>query len=76
MAPDGFGHGQTQHVIYSNELPQMPASLRWFHDHAMGATRLDVFAGLAAAYLIRDSHDTGAEPNRSEFPVGRTRFRW
>jgi spore coat protein A, manganese oxidase len=70
MAPDGFGHGQTQHVIYSNELPQMPASLRWFHDHAMGATRLDVFAGLAAAYLIRDSHDTGAEPNPIGVPGG------
>jgi FtsP/CotA-like multicopper oxidase with cupredoxin domain len=26
----------------------------WFHDHTLGATRLNVFAGLAGAYLIDD----------------------
>lgn len=26
----------------------------WFHDHAMGITRLNVFAGLAGLYLITD----------------------
>jgi spore coat protein A, manganese oxidase len=70
VRPDGYGHGQTQHVVYPNELPQMPASLRWFHDHAMGATRLDVFAGLAAAYLLRDGYDTGTEPNPIGVPGG------
>ena len=48
----------------------MPASLRWFHDHGMGTTRLNVFAGLAAGYLIRDSHDTGTEPNPIGIPGG------
>jgi spore coat protein A, manganese oxidase len=66
----GFGHGQTQHVYYTNQRPQMPATLSWFHDHAFGATRLNVFAGLAAAYLIRDEHDTGAEPNPAGLPGG------
>jgi spore coat protein A, manganese oxidase len=66
----GFGHGQTQHVYYTNQRPQMPASLLWFHDHAFGATRLNVFAGLAAAYLLRDEHDTGAEPNPAGLPGG------
>ncbi len=70
LTPDGFGRGETQHVTYSNELPQMPASLRWFHDHGMGTTRLDVFAGLAGAYLIRDVHDTGTEPNPIGIPGG------
>jgi spore coat protein A len=68
--PDGFAHGQTQHVYYPNPVEQMPASLRWFHDHAMGATRLNVFAGLAAAYLLRDKHDTGTEPNPIGVPGG------
>jgi FtsP/CotA-like multicopper oxidase with cupredoxin domain len=36
----------------------MPASLLWFHDHAFGATRLNVFAGLAGAYIVRD-HNLG-----------------
>jgi spore coat protein A, manganese oxidase len=50
---NGFSHGQTQHVYYPNQRPQMPATLSWFHDHAFGATRLGVFAGLAAAYQAR-----------------------
>ena len=66
----GYAPGQTQHVYYTNQLPQMPASLRWFHDHGMGTTRLNVFAGLAAGYLIRDSHDTGTEPNPIGIPGG------
>src|ERR1700757_256386 len=41
ITPNGFGPGDTQMVHYSNQLPQMPASLLWFHDHALGATRLN-----------------------------------
>jgi spore coat protein A len=67
---NGFGHGQTQDVYYTNQLPQMPASLLWFHDHAFGATRLNVFAGLAAAYILRDEFDTGTEPNPIGIPGG------
>jgi spore coat protein A len=67
---DGFGPGETQEVFYTNQLPQMPASMLWFHDHAFGATRLNVFAGLAAAYILRDEHDTGTEPNPADIPGG------
>jgi spore coat protein A, manganese oxidase len=70
VTPDGFGHGETQTVHYSNQAPQMPASLLWFHDHGLGATRLNVFAGLAAAYILRDEFDTGAEPNSIGIPGG------
>ena len=31
----------------------------WYHDHALGITRLNVFAGLAAGYLIRNADDPG-----------------
>jgi spore coat protein A len=70
VTPDGFGPGETQTVFYTNETPQMPASLLWFHDHGLGATRLNVFAGLAAAYILRDQHDTGDEPNPIGLPGG------
>jgi spore coat protein A len=70
ITPDGFGPGDTQTVHYTNQLPQMPASLVWFHDHALGATRLNVFAGLAAAYILRDQYDTGLEPNPIGIPGG------
>jgi spore coat protein A len=66
----GFPPGGVQMVHYSNQLPQMPASLLWFHDHGLGATRLNVFAGLAAAYIVRDQYDTGSEPNPIGIPGG------
>jgi len=31
----------------------------WYHDHALGITRLNVFAGLAGGYLIRNADDDG-----------------
>jgi spore coat protein A len=70
VTPDGWGPGETQHVRYTNELPQMPASFLWFHDHGLGATRLNVLAGLAAAYILRDDLDTGDEPNPIGLPGG------
>jgi spore coat protein A len=68
--PDGFGYGETQTVYYPNQAPQNRASLLWFHDHGLGATRLNVFAGLAAAYLIRDQYDTGGSDNPNGLPSG------
>jgi spore coat protein A len=70
VTPTGFGPGETQTVLYTNQSPQMPASLLWFHDHGLGATRLNVFAGLAAAYIVRDAYDTGLEPNPIGIPGG------
>lgn len=67
ITPDGFGTGDAQHVTYPN---QQPATLLWFHDHGLGTTRLNVFAGLAAGYIIRDEFDTGAEPNEIGIPGG------
>ena len=33
-------------------------ALIWFHDHTLGATRLNVYCGLAGGYLIHDPNDT------------------
>lgn len=41
-------------VTYSYDNSQIANHL-WYHDHAMGITRLNVYAGLAANYLLRDS---------------------
>lgn len=40
--------------VYPNE---QPVTTLFYHDHALGETRLNVQAGLAGFYLIRDSHD-------------------
>jgi spore coat protein A, manganese oxidase len=34
-----------------------PATTLWYHDHALGITRLNVYAGLAGCYLIRDAEE-------------------
>ena len=33
------------------------ARLMWYHDHAMGITRLNAYAGLASAYILRDDFE-------------------
>jgi spore coat protein A, manganese oxidase len=40
-------------VIYRYPNNQDPANI-WFHDHTLGATRLNVYAGIAGAYPIVD----------------------
>jgi spore coat protein A len=57
--PGAFPPGTTQSVTYPNE---QPATLSWYHDHYLGDTRMNVVAGLAGGYLIRDSFDTGSNP--------------
>jgi FtsP/CotA-like multicopper oxidase with cupredoxin domain len=46
------------------------ATTLWFHDHALGMTRLNVYSGLAGFYLIRDARDTGARTNPIGLPGG------
>ena len=59
--PGTGGPGSNQAVYrYPNE--QEPA-LIWFHDHALGATRLNVYAGLAGGYLLTDPSDTSIPSN-------------
>ncbi len=35
------------------------ATLLWYHDHAWAITRFNPFAGLAAAYILRDAGENG-----------------
>jgi spore coat protein A len=42
--------------IYDYPNIQRGATL-WYHAHAIGITRLNVYAGLAGAYIIRDNHE-------------------
>ena len=49
---DTFLPGDQETYIYGNH--QLPSAL-WYHDHAIGTTRLSVYLGLAGFYLIRDA---------------------
>jgi FtsP/CotA-like multicopper oxidase with cupredoxin domain len=50
MAQTGPGF-VTDTYVYPNA---QQATTLWYHDHALGATRLNVYAGLAGFYLLRD----------------------
>jgi len=43
-----------QQDVYQYPNSQHPATL-WYHDHALGITRLNVMMGLAGFYLLRDA---------------------
>ena len=47
------------------------AKMLWYHDHALGITRLNVAAGLAGVVLVRDSYDTGTATNPLGLPAGK-----
>ncbi|MBJ7331640.1 MAG: multicopper oxidase domain-containing protein, partial [Solirubrobacteraceae bacterium] len=49
----------------------MEATSLWYHDHAMGTTRLSLYAGLAGAFWIRDEFDTGEPDNALGLPAGK-----
>lgn len=46
-----------------------PAGTLWYHDHALGITRLNVYAGMAGFYIVRDAHDTGLPGNPLNLPA-------
>ena len=75
--PDAWftnGFGQTgpffDRKIYSYPNDQQATTL-WYHDHADGITRLNVFTGLEGFYLIRDERedDLGLPSGRFEIPL-------
>jgi len=58
-AGDVQGGGATnQHNLYPYSNGQPTATI-WYHDHALGITRLNVYMGLAGAYVVTDA---AAEP--------------
>lgn len=46
-----------------------PASTIWYHDHALGITRLNVMMGMAGFYLIRDSNELSLDLPSGEYEI-------
>ncbi|HKT02864.1 MAG TPA: multicopper oxidase domain-containing protein [Rugosimonospora sp.] len=65
MSP--FRPGQSVDYRFGNNLA---ATTLWYHDHSMGETRLNLYAGLAAPYYVRDQWDTGKPDNPLGLPTG------
>jgi FtsP/CotA-like multicopper oxidase with cupredoxin domain len=63
---DNVESGFTNTFRYDNAVP---AGNLWYHDHALGITRLNVYAGLAGFYFVRDDFDTGLPGNDADLPA-------
>lgn len=59
--------GQSQAFHYPNK--QLPATL-WYHDHALGITRLNVMMGLAGFYLLIDPFETALGLPSGPYEIG------
>ncbi|NYF78997.1 multicopper oxidase family protein [Granulicella arctica] len=46
-----------------------PSTTLWYHDHCLGITRLNVYAGLAGFYLIRDEAEKALNLPQGEFEI-------
>ena len=46
-----------------------PSTTLWYHDHTLGITRLNVYAGLAGFYLLRDEAEKALNLPQDEFEI-------
>ena len=65
---NGMGGPAGNQVQYTYHN-QQPATTLWYHDHAMGATRINVEAGLAGFYLVRDAQEAALNLPRGNFEI-------
>jgi spore coat protein A len=65
---DWYVPGKSRTYYYPNE---QDATLLWYHDHAMGINRLNIYAGLLGLHVIRDRHEIelGLPGGRYEIPM-------
>jgi spore coat protein A, manganese oxidase len=68
---DGFPEdwivpGKSSLYYYPN---QQDAAMLWYHDHALGINRLNVYAGLLGSFFIRDSAEEGLNLPKGKYEV-------
>jgi spore coat protein A len=65
---DWYVPGKSRRHHYPNA---QDAATLWYHDHAMGINRLNMYAGLMGLYLLRDEHELslGLPSGEQELPL-------
>jgi spore coat protein A, manganese oxidase len=78
--PDDDGYPEAWFTAHSEHGPKFnprpssypncqPAATLWYHDHALGITRLNVYAGLAGFYLLRDETEKALNLPQGDFEI-------
>ena len=57
---------QPSPYVYPND---QAATMQWYHDHALGVTRLNVYAGLAGMYFIRSAEEGALNLPSAEYEI-------
>jgi len=63
---DWFAPGKSVLYHYPN---QQEAAMLWYHDHAMGINRLNIYAGLFGAAILRDKFEDGLNLPSSNYEI-------
>ena len=58
--------GKSNLYFYPN---QQDAAMLWYHDHAMGINRLNIYAGLLGTYLVRDSVEDALNLPKGKYEI-------
>jgi spore coat protein A len=73
VPPDGDGYPEqwyTPGKVATYRYPnRQEATTLWYHDHTMGIERLNVYAGLLGAFLVRDEVEAALHLPRGEFEI-------
>lgn len=70
-ASDGYPEATIlpgEETTYAYPNAQLPGTL-WYHDHALGITRLNVYMGLAGFYLLRDATEAALDLPAGAFEI-------
>jgi spore coat protein A len=63
---DWYGPGKAATCKYPN---RQDAATLWYHDHAMGINRLNICAGMAGLYLVRDAFEDALNLPKGDFEI-------
>lgn len=63
---DWYAPGQSKIYYYPN---RQDASMLFYHDHAMGINRLNIYAGLLGLYFIRDEAEDQLDLPKAEYEI-------
>jgi spore coat protein A, manganese oxidase len=61
-----YARGNSATYFYPNE---QDAAMLWYHDHALGITRLNMYAGMLGAFFVRDSFEDGLQLPRGKYEI-------
>jgi spore coat protein A, manganese oxidase len=73
VPPESDGYPEQWFVTGKSSVCHYPnrqdACMLWYHDHAMGINRLNIYAGLLGLYIIRDEAEDALGLPRGEFEI-------